>query len=133
MADIPQLAGQGWPANLFVAKVTISTAADGASEVLNVGAKAIVGLIMPASWTAAALQWYGALTMNANDLKALKDTTTGNLMQTLVAADDWIVFPLADAYFGPYVQLRSVTAGGVVPVVQGASREILLLMRNLFD
>ena len=40
---------------------------------------------------------------------------------------------LPDALFAPYVQLVSVTATTVTPVVQGADREILLLVRNYLD
>ena len=123
----------GWPNNLRILKCTIGTAADGASEIVPLQGKAIVGLIMPASWTAAAIQYYGSINGNARELKALKDGSTSVYLQTLVAAGDWIVFPLADALFAPYVQLVSVTATTVTPVVQGADREILLLVRNYLD
>ncbi len=88
---------------------------------------------MPAAWTAAALQYYGSLTPNAGDFHPIKDAATSVYMQTLVVADDWIAFPLADAAFAPYIKLASVTAGGVTPVAQGAAREVLLLVRNFLD
>lgn len=123
----------GWPANLNFLKLTIGTAADGASEIIPMQGRAIVGLIMPSAWSAAAIQYYACINGNARELKVIKDGTTGVLLQTLVAADDWIVFPTPDAYFGAYLQLRSVTAASVTPVVQGATREIILVTRNLFD
>ena len=75
----------------------------------------------------------GSINGNARELKALKDGSTSVYLQTLVAGGDWIVFPLADALFAPYVQLVSVTATTVTPVVQAADREILLLVRNYLD
>lgn len=123
----------GWPINCSIQKCTITGAADGASEVIPVQGKALVGLIMPSAWNAASIQYYGSLNGNPRELKVLKDTDTSVLLQTVVAANDWIVFPLSDAFFGSYVQLRSVTAATVTPVVQDAAREIILILRNLID
>lgn len=123
----------GWPINCSFAKCTIGTAADGASEIIPTQGKAIVGLIMPSSWTAAAIQYYSCLNGNARELKAIKDASTSVYLQTDVAADDWVVFPMSDAFFGSYLQLRSVTAASLTPVVQGADREIILVLRNFLD
>ncbi len=119
----------GWPNNLSIQKCTISTA--GMSEAVAVQGKALVGLIMPAAWTAASIQFYASIDGSA--FQVVKDTTTASFMQTIPAADDWIVFPLADALFASYIKLASVTAGGVTPVVQGAAREIKLIFRNFLD
>ncbi len=70
---------------------------------------------------------------NDRELKAIKDGTTSVYLQTAVAQDDWVVFPMADAFFGTFLQLVSVTAGGVTPITQTADRTIILLFRNLFD
>ncbi len=136
MADLlPQ--PYGFSQNLSLQKCTISAASSGInqglSEPINSAGKALVGLIMPAAWTAAAIQYYASITPNQDDFKVCKDTTTGNFLQTLVVADDWVVFPLSDAIFAPYIKLKSVTAGGVNAVTQGAAREIYLLFRNFLD
>ncbi len=123
----------GWPANLNILKCTILNGSAGTSEVIPMQGRAIVGLIMPTTWVAAAIQYYACINGNPRELRVIKDGTTGVLLQTLVAASDWIVFPMADAYFGPYIQLKSVTAASVNAVDQTADREILLLTRNLFD
>lgn len=130
--DYPGMQAQGWPINLSAQKCTIPSGGSG-SEIIPLQGKAIVGLIMPATWTAAAIQYYAGLSMTPSQLKVVKDQTTGNLLQTLVAADDWIIFPLTDALYAPFVQLVSVTPASVTPVTQGAAREIILLLRNFLD
>lgn len=132
MSDFLGVAAQGWPSNLSAQKVTIPINGS-ASEIISTQGKALVGLIMPAAWTAAAIQYYASVIGNARELKAIKDGTTSVYLQTLVAADDWVVFPMADAYMGTFLQLVSVTAGSATPVTQAAEREIILLFRNLFD
>ncbi len=137
MSDYIGMSAQGWPINLTAQKVTIAINAS-ASDVIPTQGKAIVGLVMPSSWTAASIQFYAAFSQVAPGadstlLHPVKDLTTANYMQTIGAADDWIAFPLADALFAPFVQLRSVTAGGVTPVTQNAAREIILLLRNFLD
>ncbi len=129
MADyLPQ--PYGFSQNLTFQIATIAASAS-ASDVIASQGKALVGLIMPAAWTAAAIQYYASV--DSSSFKVVKDTTTANLMQTLVAADDWIVFPLADAIFAPYIKLVSVTATTVTPVTQNAERTIILVLRNFLD
>ncbi len=137
MSDFLGMAAQGWAINLFAQKCTIAASAS-ASEVIATQGKALIGLVMPAGWTAASIQFYAAFSQvapgaDSTQLHVVKDLTTANYMQTIGAADDWIVFPLADALFAPFIQLRSVTAGGVTPVTQNAARDIILLFRNFLD
>lgn len=129
MSDFLGMGNAGWPINLVAQKCTIASGASG-SEIIATQGKALVGLIMPAAWTAAAIQYYGSIAGSPRELKVLKDGGTGNLLQTLVAADDWVVFPMSDAFFGTFLQLVSVTAASVTPVAQGADRDIILLFRN---
>ncbi len=130
--DYPGMSNAGWPANLNAQEVTIPINGS-ASEIIPTYGRALVGLIMPAAWTAAAIQYYGTISGNARELKVLKDGTTANYLQTLVAADDWIVFPLPDAFFGTFLQLVSVIAASVTPVTQNAERKIILLFKNFLD
>ncbi len=132
MSDFVGMMASGWPINLSALKVTIPNGGS-ATEMIPMQGKSLVAIIMPAAWTASALQYYAALSPSSTDLKVVKDTSTGNLMQTLVAADDWIAFPLSDAVFTPFLQLVSVTATTVTPVTQGAARDIILLLRNFLD
>ncbi len=121
----------GYPGNglhAFAATIPSGTAV---SEMFSTQGHAIVGIALPAAWTAAALQFYGCLTGNQADLLPYKDATTGVYMQTLVAAADMIAFPNPDALFCPFLQLKSVTAGGVNAVNQGADRQVIVLLRPL--
>ncbi len=121
----------GYPGNgLRAVSVTIPNGA-AVSEMFATQGAAVVGILMPAAWTAAALQFYSCLSGNQADLKPLKDASTSVYMQTLVAADDDICFPNADAIFRPFIQLKSVTATGVNAVNQGADRQIIVLLRPL--
>ncbi len=133
MSDYLGVSNTGWPANLNAQKVILLAGATGASEIIPTYGRALVGLVMPAAWNAAAIQYYGTLSGNARELKALKDGNTSVLLQTLVAAGDWIVFPLPDAFFGTFLQLVSVTAASVNVVQQDADREIVLLFKNFLD
>ncbi len=132
MADFKGMAAQGWPDNLFAQTCTILSGAS-SSELINTAGKALVGIVMPATWTAAAIQYYASIDGSASGTHVVKDTTTANLMQTLVVADDWIAFPLADALFSPWIKLVSVTAASVTPVAQGGDRQIILLFHSFLN
>ncbi len=125
---MPDFTLAGYPGPLRAISVTIPSGA-AVSEMFATQGYAIVGLLMPAAWTAAALQFYGCLSGNQADLVPYKDATTGVYMQTLVAAADLIAFPNPDAIFCPFLQLKSVTAGGVNAVNQNADRQIIVLLR----
>jgi len=112
-------------------QVTIPNGA-AVSEMIATQGAAIVGLLMPAAWTAAALGYKACLSGHAADLKTVKDQATGTLLQTLVVADDWIAFPLTNAIFAPFIQLASVTAATTTGVNQGAARDITLLLKPNF-
>lgn len=129
---MPDFPIAGHPNNLRAVSVTILSGA-AVSEMFATQGDAIVGILMPSAWTAAALQFYACLSGYTGDLKPLKDATTAVYMQTLVAADDDICFPNPDAIFRPFVQLKSVTAGGVNAVNQGADRQIIVLLRHFLD
>lgn len=112
--------------NLWKYDVTILSGAS-VSEGVSTSGSAMVGLLMPAAWTAAAVQ-----------LQASMDGITyynvynnaGGLEQSLVAASEWIAFPTADAIFAPFLRLLSATAASVTPVSQGADRSISMLFRR---
>lgn len=122
----------GFPGNLFAWAATIPSGA-AVSEMFPTQGYAVVGILMPSAWTAAALQFYSCLTGNQADLLPLKDGTTAVYMQTLVAASDDIAFPNPNAIFRPFLQLKSVTAGGVVAVNQGADRTIIVILRKFLS
>lgn len=129
---MPDFQLAGFPNNLRAICVTIPNGA-AVSQMFPTQGDAIVGLLMPAAWTAAALQFYGCLSGNPIDLLPYKDATTAVYMQTLVAASDLIAFPNPDALFCPFLQLKSVTAGGVVAVNQGADRQVIVLLRHFLS
>lgn len=130
MSDYPIA---GTPGNLFAQVVTIASGAS-ASERIGTYGKALVGILMPAAWTAADIGYKTCLTGNDADLVTVYDAG-GNASTTVVAASTHIAFPTSDAIFVPFLQIQSVAAGGgsTTPVPQGAARSLILLFRNLFD
>jgi hypothetical protein len=94
------------------------------SEAVDMGGTTLVGIQMPATWTAA------DLTMQA----AANGTTYGNVFDAAgaeleIAADASIFIRLDPAVMAPFshVKIRSGTAGS--PVNQGGARELTLVGR----
>jgi hypothetical protein len=115
--------------NLFTVDVTIANGGSAAPPELTEG-YALVGIEMPAAWTAAALGFEvsidGATFYTAYD-------NAGNLLQATVAASRHIVFPLDSAIYGPFLKVKSVGAGTDVAANQGAARTLRLVFRRLFS
>lgn len=128
MADV-QI--EGFPANLFLQKCTIANGAS-KSEYIATQGMALVGIMMPAAWTAADIGYEASWDKD----KFNPVYGNGGIASTTVAtASTYIAFPQSDAAFIPYLKLTSVAAGGgsVTPANQGAERTIYLLFRKLFS
>lgn len=128
MADV-QL--HGYPGNLFAQQVTIPNGA-AVSEVLCTQGKALIGIRMPTSWTAAAIGYKVGISGNPSFFVSAKDSG-GNFITTIAAGASYIAFPESDQIFAPYLQITSVTAATETPVNQGADRILTLLFRNYLD
>lgn len=119
----------GYPNNLRALSVTIANGAS-VSEIFATQGDAIVGIIMPAAWTAADIAYKSCITGNVLDLQQVYDSS-GNPEKTIVVAAHNIAIPQSDTVFSAFVQLFSVsTADDTTPVNQGAARTIILLLRH---
>lgn len=112
-------------------QVTIANGA-AASEMVATDGKALIGVIMPTSWTAAALGFKTCISGNATDLLSVYDNA-GNAETAVAAGSTHIVFPSADAILVPYLQITSVTVATATPVNQGGARTLILIFRSLFN
>lgn len=95
--------------NLFHDDVTIP-AANNLATAFFTGGKAIVGIVMPAAWTAAKIG-YDVSIDGINWVTAYDGG--GNYEQTTAEASAFICIPLADAIFAPFVRIKSVSAVNV--------------------
>lgn len=124
---------KGNPQNLIAQSVTIASG-DSVSEMISAQGLALVGVVMPATWTAAAIGFKACLTGNIADLQTVYDSggnvegTPANAVQATT-----IAFPSSDALFFPFLQITSVVAGSATPTTQGAARVLILLFRRLFS
>lgn len=117
---------------LFSVDVTIASGAS-VSEPFNLQGKALVGIVMPAAWTAAGIAFAGSVSGRIADMQQIYDNG-GNPEYCTAAASKPIAFPNSDALFFPFLQLISVsTADKVTPVAQGADRTLTLFFRSLFS
>lgn len=130
MSDYPI---KGNPQNLIAQSVTIVSGAS-VSEMISAQGLALVGVVMPAAWTAAAIGFKACLTGNIADLQTVYDAG-GNPEGAVAAAvqGTTIAFPSSDALFFPFLQIVSVTAGTATGVNQDADRTLILLFRRLFS
>ena len=131
MPDYPVLnATQGFPGQLTAVKVTIKSGAAGVSELFPTQGRAVMAIVMPATWVAAAVVFRGALSNNLASILPIYDAggnpegTSANAVQATV-----ILFP-GDAIFYPFLQLMSATAGSFTPVDQTADRDIILILKD---
>ncbi len=126
---MPDLAIQGYPENLRAFQVTIAAGAS-ASEIFATQGYAIVGIEMPAAWTAADIGYKSCISGNDSKLRQVFDNG-GNPEKTIVAAGHNVAIPQSDTIFSPFMQLISVSsADDTTPVNQVAAAVITLLMRQ---
>lgn len=121
----------GFPANLYLEQVTIP-AGTAVSEPIATQGMALVGIIMPGTWTAAALGFKACVSGNPSNLLPVYDSG-GNPITCLASTSRYIAFPMTDAMFGPYLQIASVTTATVTAVNQVAEAVILLLFRRYLN
>ncbi len=115
---------QGWPGNMWGQKCTVGTA--GLSEHIATQGKALVGIFMPATWTAAAIGYQ----VSYDDARYIVLESNGTPVTTVADQDTFIAFPLPNAIFAPYIKIASVTVNTATPVTQGAARELILVFRD---
>jgi hypothetical protein len=113
--------------DIDVLSVTIAAAAS-LSTALAIGGKSIVGFVMPAAWTAAALSLVGSVDdMNYNPVF---DGATGNQVQYTVAAAQQIAVDPTKLKGVRNIKLQSGTTAA--PVAQVAQAVIQVIVRTVF-
>ncbi len=130
MADVQNMI-PGWPANLWLQKVTIPSGAS-KSELLNTQGRGLVGIFMPSAWTAADIGFEANWDGNPNDMFVVY--SAGAQIQTVaVDVNQYIAFPMSSVSFVPFMKITSVAAGTATPTNQGAARQIIIVFRNFLS
>lgn len=115
--------------NLYCEKVTIPAGAAEAPPFSTEG-RALVGIQMPAAWTAAKIGFEASV--DAKTFQTAKDNT-GALVESAAAASVFIPFPQDSAIFAPYLKVKSTAPAGTgVAENQAADRVLVLIFRRLF-
>ena len=110
--------------------LTITTAADGLSEVGDLGGLRVAGVEMSTAWTAADLSFKGSPLTSAAmyDVYRVADSTAPALYQLGTTANRIIGFN-SQAFDGlRFIQLQSLAAGGSTAAEQAAARTLRLLL-----
>lgn len=101
------------------------------SETLQLDGRALVGIFMPAAWTAASLTFQASLdgTTWANYYIRVDNTTLSELTITTPAASVFVAVDPTLFAGVTYLRIRSGTSG--TPVNQGADRVLTTILRDV--
>ena len=119
----------GFPENLTAQQVTIASGAS-TSEVIATQGRALVGVIMPATWTAAKLAFLAGIA--SGGVVAVYDNA-GNRLAATVAAAEFIAFPADQSIFAPYLQFASVDSTTLAALNQNQATILILLFRRFLS
>ena len=113
----------GTPSRRTYATATVTTAADGLSDVVDLGGLALSSIQMSTTWTAANLTFKGSASSSAVMNSIYHTTATVELTYLTSASIAHIVDP---AFFAGirFLQLRSGTSA--TPVAQAAARSVII-------
>lgn len=118
------------PTTLQVEKVTIANGAS-LSGAASCDSRSLVGIVMPAAWTAAALTFqiggFTAPGLAVGSFSNVYDAAAE--LSYLADASRYIAVDPIDFLGAQQVKVRSGTAGS--PVAQGAARELYLVFRTV--
>ena len=115
----------GYPENMSAQEVTIAASAS-ASEIIATQGRLLVGIFMPAAWTAADIAFKVGVNQREGDMKNIG----ASAITTPAIAAVFIAFPSPETLLVPFIQLVSVTAGTTTGVPQAAERKFVLLFRS---
>lgn len=114
---------------VFSHDVVIANGAS-SSEPFSLQGKVLMGIVMPAAWTAASLGFAGCMSGRIADMQQIFDKS-GSAESAVAAASKPIAQPTSDPLFFPFMQVLSVqVADKVTLVTQGADRTLTLIYRN---
>lgn len=112
--------------------LTVTTAADGLSDVGDLSGLACVGVEMSTAWTAADLAFYGSPLSSANMYPVYRHTnvSTGpvNLLQLATTASRIVGLEGRALHGLRFLQLASISTGSTSAVAQAAARTVRLLL-----
>lgn len=111
--------------NLWSEDVVIPSGGNVAPAVMTQG-HALVGILMPAAWTAAVLGFEASID---NITYATVEDAFGVYVQSAAAASIFIALPAPSAVYAPFLKLKSVDATNVA-VNQAADRTLRLIFRR---
>jgi hypothetical protein len=102
------------------------------SPAVALGGKSLVGIVMPAAWTAAALTFQATADDPGTDNGAMQELQdgTGNPVTLTVNAGTFVQVDPTKWRGTRHITVRSGTVGA--PVAQGASRTLGLAIRSIF-
>ncbi len=123
-------AANGFPGQVTAVRVTIKNGSDGVSDPFPTQGRAIMGLVMPATWVAAAVVFKGGMSSNPAAMLPMYDSGANPEGTPSTAVQGTIITFPGDALFVPFLQLVSATAGTFMPVDQTADREIIVIFKQ---
>lgn len=112
------------PSNRSPAAITLSTAADGVSETIDLTGLVLSAVQISSSWTTAALGFRSASLNGSTDFYPVKDSL-GNFLTYSCSASQVLVFDPAPFAGLQRIQLCSMTTAGVA-VAQNSARSLVL-------
>ncbi|WP_191830882.1 hypothetical protein [Pseudomonas fluorescens] len=113
------------PSNRTTASITLSTAADGASEQINLTGLTLAAILMPASWTDARIGLQCSI--DGSTFTSVYNTA-GDHLTFLTSANRMMTFDNTDNFAGlQLIKIISETTAGVA-VAQAASRTLKLVL-----
>ena len=93
---------------------------------INLNGRAIVGIIMPGTWTAAAITMQACDTADGTFVDVI--ATGGSELSITAAASDYLAVDPVNQYGINFAKIRSGTSG--TPVNQGADRDLVLMLAD---
>ena len=113
------------PSNRTTASISLSTAADGASEQINLTGLTLAGVLMPASWTDARIGLQCSI--DGSTFTSVFNTA-GDHLTYLTSANRMMTFDNTDNFAGlQLIKIVSETTAGVA-VAQAAVRTLKLVL-----
>lgn len=112
------------PSNRTSATISLTTAADGASEQINLTGLKLVGVSMPASWTEAKLGFQNSV--DGSTFQSVYNTA-GDHLTYATSANRTVIFDPAVTVGLQLIKIVSETSAGVA-TAQAATRTLKLIL-----
>lgn len=110
------------------ATIADNASLSGAVALVGSTTSTLVGIITPAGWTTAGLEFQGGLTIDGT-FYTIYNASGAKVATAAVAASTWVALDPGDFAGVPYIKVRSATSG--TPVVQSGGDALTLIVRSL--